>query len=132
MTFRLHPNLTTKTFILNLPLCQVLLEDNHYYPWLFLVPRRKNVAKIMDLKPYDQLQLIKEIDYAQKFLWNTFKPTQINIAAIGNKTPQLHIHVIARYSDDPAWPGTVWDHSVVAPYTIEKKRTHRSAAYQRF
>jgi diadenosine tetraphosphate (Ap4A) HIT family hydrolase len=121
MTFRLHPNLITKKFIIDLPLCRVLLEDNHYYPWLFLVPRRKNIAKIMDLKPSDQLQLIKETDCAQKVLWTIFEPTQLNVAAIGNKTPQLHIHVIARYSDDPAWPGTVWDHSAVAPYTLGQK-----------
>lgn len=121
MTFQLHSNLITKTFLIDLPLCQVLLEDNRYYPWLFLVPRRQNIERIMDLEPSDQLQLIKEIDTAQNILWNTFSPTQINVAAIGNKTPQLHIHVIARYSNDPAWPGTVWDHPAVAPYTPEQK-----------
>lgn len=124
MPFQLHPNLASKTYIIDLPLCSVLLEDNHYYPWLFLVPRREKIGKIMDLNPQDQLQLMKELDWAQKILWNTFKPTQINVAAIGNKTPQLHVHVIARHSGDPAWPGTVWDHPASAPYAPhEKERT---------
>jgi diadenosine tetraphosphate (Ap4A) HIT family hydrolase len=71
---------------------------------------------IMDLAPEDQLQLLKEIDWTQKILWDIFNPTHLNIAAIGNKTPQLHMHVIARSSSDPAWPNTVWDHPVSDPY----------------
>lgn len=121
MSFQLHPNLATKTFIVDLPLCRVLLEDNQHYPWLFLVPRRESIGKIMDLEISDQLQLMKEMDWVQKCLWEIFSPTQLNVAAIGNKTPQLHVHVIARHSDDPAWPGTVWDHPEKAPYTARQK-----------
>ena len=121
MSFQLHPNLATKSPIIDLPLCSVLLEDNQYYPWIFLVPRRENISKIMDLNSNDQLELIKEIDLAQKILWDTFKPSQLNVAAIGNKTSQLHIHVIARKSNDPAWPGTVWDHGSTLPYPKEHK-----------
>lgn len=121
MTFSLHPNLSKKIYITELPLCKVLLEDNRNYPWLFLVPCRENIGKIMDLNAADQLQLIKELDYAQKILWSAFKPTQINVAAIGNKTPQLHIHIIARNISDPAWPGTVWDHPSSHPYSMEEK-----------
>lgn len=116
MTFELHPNLAKKCFITDLPLCRVLLEDEQYYPWLMLVPRRPNIARIMDLSLDDQMQLIKELDEVQKMMWSTFQPTQLNVAAIGNKTPQLHIHVIARFADDPAWPGTVWDHPIRARY----------------
>lgn len=121
MTFQLHPNLSSKIPVIDLPLCQVLLEDNSFYPWLFLVPRRENISKIMDLDPCDQLQLMKEIDSAQKILWNTYQPLQVNVAAIGNKTPQLHVHVIARFANDPAWPGTVWDHTASSPYSKERK-----------
>jgi diadenosine tetraphosphate (Ap4A) HIT family hydrolase len=110
--FALHPNLEKKLFIADLPLCRVLMEDEKHYPWLFLVPRVPGVAKLMDLKPEDQLQLIQELDFAQKILWEAFHPVQLNVAAIGNKTPQLHIHVIARFESDPAWPHTVWDHPV--------------------
>jgi diadenosine tetraphosphate (Ap4A) HIT family hydrolase len=112
MQFTLNKNLEKKHFIIDLPLCRVLLEDNQDYPWLFLVPRRPEVSRMMDLSETDQLQLMREMDFAQHVLWNEFKPTQLNVAAIGNKTPQLHIHIIARYENDPAWPSTVWDHPV--------------------
>lgn len=116
MSFELHPNLVKKVFIADFPLCRILLEDEKHYPWLFLVPRRPNISRIMDLSSEDQLQLIKELDLVQNILWEEFRPTQLNVAAIGNKTPQLHVHVIARYAEDPAWPGTVWDHPVRSKY----------------
>ena len=112
MRFELHPNLAKKIWIADLPLCAVLMEDEKHYPWLFLVPRRANASRMIDLSLEDQIQCIRELDYAQKIIWELFGPTQLNVAAIGNKTPQLHIHVIGRFANDPAWPGTVWDHSV--------------------
>lgn len=99
----------------------MLLEDNRHYPWLFLVPRRMDISRIMDLSSEDQLQLLKELDFVQNMMWKEFTPTQLNVAAIGNKTPQLHIHVIARFEHDPAWPNTVWDHPVKTPYDEELK-----------
>ena len=120
MTFELHPNFSVKIFLIDLPLCRVLLENESHYPWLLLVPRRPNVSRIMDLVCEDQLLLLQELDSAQNALWNQFHPTQLNVAAIGNKTPQLHIHVIARFANDPAWPGTVWDHPTRAPYPPER------------
>lgn len=75
----------------------------------------------MDLQPADQLQLLKELDLAQNILWESFDLTQLNVAAIGNKTPQLHVHIIGRKADDPAWPNTVWDHPTRLPYTLEQK-----------
>jgi len=121
MDFTLHPNLEKKALIGDLPLCRVLLEDHAAYPWLFLVPRRPNVSRIMDLSEADQLQLLRELDLAQKLLWTEFQPTQLNVAAIGNKTAQLHVHVIARYDNDPAWPQTVWDHPMKLKYSEEEK-----------
>ena len=114
MTFQLHPSLSEKIFITDLPLCRLLMEDNKHYPWFFLVPRVGGVSRIMDLKEGDQLQLMKELDWLQKVVWKAFTPDQINVAAIGNKTPQLHVHIIARYVDDPAWPETVWGQSSIA------------------
>lgn len=122
MEFELHPNLTSKKFITDLPLCRVLLENERHYPWIFLVPRRMRLARMMDLQPMDQLQLMLELDWAQKILWDHFQPTQLNVAAIGNKTPQLHIHVIARSSQDPAWPHTIWDHPIREAYSPEEKK----------
>ena len=123
MTFELHPNFSSKAFITDLPLSRVFLEDEKNYPWIFLIPRRATIAKIMDLSLEDQIQLIKELDVAQKMIWEQFKPTQINVAALGNKTPQLHVHVIARYNYDPAWPATVWDHPIRLKYTSEEKES---------
>jgi len=116
MTFELHPNLAKKIFLVDLPLCKVLLEDEMHYPWVFLIPRRPAISRLIDLSLVDQLQLMKEIDFVQKIMWEEFKPTQLNVAAIGNKTPQLHVHIIARYDNDPAWPNTVWDHPVRSKY----------------
>lgn len=121
MNFELHPNLLKKTWVHDLPLCTVLLEDEKHYPWLMLVPRKPQVSRMIDLSLEDQGQLMKELHIAQKILWENFNPIQLNVAAIGNKTPQLHVHVIARYQDDPAWPGTVWDHPVKEPYFPAKK-----------
>lgn len=121
MNFELHPNLVKKIFIADLPLCRVLMEDEQHYPWLFLVPRRPNISRIMDLPPSDQLLLITELDFVQKMMWEEFQPAQLNVAAIGNKTPQLHIHIIARDLDDPAWPNTVWEHPVRSPYSEDLK-----------
>lgn len=121
MNFELHVNLLSKALIADLPLCRVLLEDEAHYPWLLLVPRRPNMSRIMDLASSDQLQLLQELDLAQNILWELFQPEQLNVAAIGNKTPQLHIHVIARQSSDPAWPHTVWDHPARIPYSLPQK-----------
>ena len=108
---------------LSIVLEAVLLENEKHYPWLFLVPRRVNVSRMMDLEEKDQMQLMRELNVAQKILWDQFSPDQINVAAIGNKTSQLHIHVIGRFFKDPAWPQTVWDHPVKEPYGEEEKQS---------
>ncbi len=121
MSFELHPNLLTKDFIIDLPLSKVLLENDSQFPWIFLVPRRCHILKIMDLNQPDQLQLLKELDFSQKILWQLFDLVQLNVAAIGNKTPQLHLHVVGRRLTDPAWPQTVWDYPKKLPYTLQEK-----------
>lgn len=113
--FDLHPNLQKRPFIVDLPLSKVLLEDRKHYPWVLVIPRKPGILRMMDLSPEDQQMLMTELDFVQKAMWNEFQPKQINVAAIGNRIPQLHVHVIARYEDDPAWPGTVWDHEVRDP-----------------
>lgn len=120
MEFEVHENFSTKIFLADLPLCRVFLENEKHYPWFLLVPRRPQVLKLMDLSKEDQYQLLHEMDHAQKLLWNMFKPTQLNVAAIGNRTPQLHVHIIARFLDDPAWPGTVWDHPIKETYEVDE------------
>ncbi len=107
MSFKLHQNFLPKFFLHNFPLCKVLLEDERHYPWLLLIPRRNHLSKLVDLSREDQLQLNSELNIAQQILLEKFHPDQLNIAAIGNITPQLHIHVTACFKDDPAWPYTV-------------------------
>lgn len=119
--FELHPKLKSKAHIAELPLCLVLLQDEAHYPWLLLVPKRNNISKIMDLTLEDQLQLTVEMDLVQKVLWKLFTLKQLNVAAIGNKVPQLHVHIIGRKEEDPAWPGTVWDHPAKKAYEPEEK-----------
>ncbi|MBS0656255.1 MAG: HIT family protein [Verrucomicrobia bacterium] len=120
MEFELSPNFSSKIFLVDMTLCRVLLENERHYPWLLLIPRRPGLKRIMDLSFDDQVQLVRELDIAQKALWDAFRPTQLNVASIGNKTPQLHVHVIARFENDPAWPATVWDHPVRAPYESDE------------
>jgi diadenosine tetraphosphate (Ap4A) HIT family hydrolase len=122
VNFELHPNLLKKVFLIDLPLSKVLMEDEKNYIWLILVPKRPNISKIMDLNFEDQIQLLKELDIIQKMLWKNFNPAQLNVAAIGNKTNQLHIHVITRYLNDPAWPSTVWDHPTKCKYDERSKK----------
>lgn len=122
MIFELHPNLMKKIFLKDLSLCRVLLEDEKNYPWLLLVPRRSGLSKLLDLSQEEQLQLLQELNFIQKILVQEFNPTQLNVAAIGNKTPQLHIHVIARHKNDPAWPNTVWDHPIRSKYDEHSKK----------
>ncbi|MCX6988907.1 MAG: HIT family protein [Chlamydiae bacterium] len=117
MSFILHPNFSKKHAIIDLSLSKVLLEDEVHYPWILLIPQKPGIQKIIDLPAEEQLLLYQEISLAQQILWDLFSPDQINVAAIGNKTPQLHIHIVARYRKDPAWPHTVWDHPTREHYT---------------
>lgn len=107
--FELHPSLQKKDFVCELPFCTVLFEDNALCPWIFLVPRKENVRNMLDLTTQERLTLMAEIELAEKAMNKLFKPTQTNVAMIGNLTPQLHVHVICRYDTDPYWPGTVWN-----------------------
>lgn len=131
-SFSLHPSLSKKIHLGNLSLCTLLLEDERHYPWLILVPRRPDLSTLIHLSRDDHGQLMEEIVQAQQVLLDLFQPTQINVAAIGNKTPQLHIHIIARFSHDPAWPQTVWDHPQRAPYPSEEREGAVCALRARF
>lgn len=109
MGFTLHPNFASKERLLELPLSILLLETEKPYPWLILVPKRPGASRLLDLPFDDKVQLLKEIELAERALFEEFKPDQMNVCQIGIKTPQLHIHVIARFKEDPSWPGTVFE-----------------------
>ena len=95
-------------FIINLKLCSIRLIDNSKFPWIILIPKRKNTTDILELSGKDQKLLMKEIVYASKIMKKTFKAFNLNVEKIGNIVSQLHIHIIARSKKDSSWPLSVW------------------------
>lgn len=115
--FDLHERLAADTIpVVDWPLCRVLLMKDANYPWLILVPRRHGVQEIHELDPVDQLTLIAEICRASHLLQNHSGAFKMNVGALGNMVPQLHIHVIARFQGDAAWPRPVWGAVPALPY----------------
>ena len=110
----LHTQLTQDTIdIGDLPLCRVLVIKDANYPWLLLVPRREGAVEIIDLDEVSQAQLMTEVSRVARALKEITKCDKLNIAALGNVVPQLHVHIIARRKSDAAWPRPVW--GVVPP-----------------
>jgi diadenosine tetraphosphate (Ap4A) HIT family hydrolase len=94
--------------ITNLKLCSIRLIDNAKFPWIILIPKRKNITDISELNSKDQIILIKEIVFCSNVMKKIFKTTKLNVEKIGNIVPQLHIHIIARKKTDSSWPLSVW------------------------
>ena len=119
--WQLHPQLANDTVpVVELALCEVRLMDDANHPWLVLVPRVAGMVEVIDLDPAQRGQLTVEIDAACRALKALFKPDKLNVAALGNLVPQLHVHVIARYRDDIAWPRPVWGAANARPYGPEE------------
>lgn len=118
--WHLDPRLADDTApVIDLKLCEVRLMDDANHPWLVLVPRVAGAVEILDLDDAQRTQLTKEIDAAARALKALFKPHKLNVAALGNLVPQLHVHVIARYTDDIAWPRPVWGAANARAYAPE-------------
>ena len=94
--------------IADLKLCSIRLIDNAKFPWIILIPKRKNITDISELNSKDQMLLMKEIVHCSKLMKKIFKTKKLNVEKIGNIVPQLHIHVIARNKKDSSWPLSVW------------------------
>jgi len=94
--------------ITELKLCSIRLHDNSKFPWLILIPKRKNVTDISNLNSKDQILLMKEIVFVSKLMKKLFKTSKLNVEKIGNIVPQLHIHIISRKKTDSSWPLSVW------------------------
>ncbi|KRO56304.1 MAG: HIT family hydrolase [Pelagibacteraceae bacterium BACL5 MAG-120705-bin12] len=94
--------------ITNLKLCSIRLIDNAKFPWIILIPKRKNITDISELNSKDQMLLMKEIVHCSKLMKKIFKTKKLNVEKIGNIVPQLHIHIIARSKNDSSWPLSVW------------------------
>ena len=102
--------------IIDLEVSKLLLMNDSRYPWLILVPRRTAISEINHLPTKDQQSLFTETIKVAEFLEEEFQPAKINIGAIGNIVPQLHVHIISREFNDPAWPHPVWGHGPQVPY----------------
>jgi diadenosine tetraphosphate (Ap4A) HIT family hydrolase len=116
----LHPQLAADTHpVASFDLCELRLLDDANYPWLVLVPRVAEARELIDLDALKQAALMREIDRSSRVLQQLFRPHKLNVAALGNVVPQLHVHIIAREVDDPAWPAPVWGRVQARAYEPE-------------
>lgn len=99
------------------PLCHLLLMNDCNYPWFILVPDRTDIREIYQLETADRRQLLDESCLLSKFLMDAFNGDKLNVAALGNQVPQLHLHHVVRYESDPAWPAPVWGKHSALPYS---------------
>jgi len=120
--FELHPRLAADSFVLgDFPLCRLLLMNDAQYPWFILVPRRVGAREIYLLEERDQQQLLRESSQLSRALMEAYRGEKLNVAALGNVVPQLHVHHVVRYANDAAWPGPVWGRQPARPYAAAEK-----------
>ncbi|BAV97400.1 hypothetical protein A7A76_04235 [Lysobacter enzymogenes] len=118
--WHLHPQLADDTHpVAQFELCELRLMDDANHPWLILVPRVDGATELVDLDEAQQQTLTREIAVVSRALQAGFAPHKLNVAALGNLVPQLHVHVIARYREDIAWPRPVWGMATAQPYSPE-------------
>ena len=98
----------------------LLLINDANYPWFVLVPQRFGLRELVDLEPGDFHQFWEESAKLSRALLQSFQADKLNIAALGNVTPQLHVHHIVRYTSDPAWPAPIWGKQPLRPYEAEQ------------
>lgn len=120
-----HPLTTTS-------LCDIRLMDDANYPWLIVVPRVADARELFDLSPAQRAQLIEDVSQLGRVLQSEFAPDKLNVAALGNLVPQLHVHVVARHHDDPAWPAPVWGRVQARSYSPEALTARSRALLRHF
>jgi diadenosine tetraphosphate (Ap4A) HIT family hydrolase len=119
--FNLDERLCTDTAeVGDLPLCRMLLMKDAHYPWIILVPRKNGLSEVFDLSAQEQQQLIQEISLVAERLKSFTTASKMNVATLGNVVKQLHIHVVARFEADAAWPGPVWGRGPAKPYSDDE------------
>lgn len=118
-TFKLHELLQRDAIeLLALPLSTLLLMNDSNYPWFVLVPRVDNIQDIYQLDWEQQQQFLNESSMLSEILMQLFKGTKMNVAALGNICPQLHVHHIVRFEEDISWPKPVWGQVPMKAYTL--------------
>ncbi|NOS73904.1 MAG: HIT family protein [Methyloglobulus sp.] len=121
MTFDLHPQLERDCITVGrLTLCRLLLMNDKQFPWFILVPEIEGITEIFQLDKQQQGLLIEESSFLAEQLNMLYKADKINIAAIGNLVPQLHVHHVVRYRSDKAWPAPVWGKFAAIPYSEQE------------
>ena len=131
--FILHERLKADTVdITRLRLCRVLLMNDGSFPWLILVPEKEGLRELHDLPEKERGLLMEEIALASRVIEHLYKPDKINVGALGNLVPQLHIHVIGRSETDRAWPGPVWGSGPAVPYGDDEKERTRERLEKAF
>ena len=121
MPFHLHPQLEKDCiYIDKLALCRLLLMNDSQFPWLILVPEIAGITEIYQLSKQQQMLLIEESSFLAERLSKLYRPDKLNIAAIGNLAPQLHVHHIVRYRTDKAWPAPVWGKLPAVAYSEQE------------
>ena len=119
-TFELHPRLAADCIVLgDLPLSRLLLMNDSRFPWCILVPRQAGLRELHDLVPTDGAKLFAELDRVARALIDCCGAYKLNVGALGNLVPQLHVHVVARQPQDAAWPGPVWGSGPAVPYAAD-------------
>ncbi len=120
-TFQLHPRLKQDCISIGrFNLCQLLMMNDSHYPWFILVPEKADITEIYQLAKPEQHTLLEESSYLAENLAALYQADKMNIAAIGNLVPQLHIHHVVRYRSDKAWPDPVWGKFAAIPYTQQQ------------
>ena len=122
MSFTLHPRLASGSVELGrLHGCHVLLKNNALFPWILLVPEvAHGVEDLHQLDPGRYADVMQAIREVSEFVSSHFRPDKLNVACIGNQVRQMHVHIVGRSENDPAWPGVVWSYSEKQPYTDDE------------
>lgn len=124
LEFRLHERLAADTLSLGRSrLCEVRLMNDCTWPWVILVPSVPGIREIYELSEAQQQRLLAESSELSRRMMTLFEGDKMNVAALGNMVPQLHLHHIVRYQSDPAWPGPVWGKQAPVPYGERDRKT---------
>jgi diadenosine tetraphosphate (Ap4A) HIT family hydrolase len=129
MAFEIHPRLAAGGFeIGRIGGCILLLKNNAIFPWFLLVPEVDGIEDLHQLPPGQYEEVMAAVRRVSEFVVNYFQPDKLNVASIGNQVRQMHIHIVGRSPEDPAWPGTVWAFDERRAYTDEENEKIRAAA----
>lgn len=132
--FQLDPAFEATSVALGgLALCEARLQNDARYPWIILIPRSPNARELEDLHPLNRPRLIDEIVLAGEAVRAVgealgLRVEKLNVGALGNITPQLHVHIVGRRAGDPAWPGPVWGQGDPVPLSADERLTATAAA----